>query len=839
MANKLKPFLDSIISINQSAFVPKRLITDNALVAFEIFHAMKRRGEGKDGTIALKLDMSKAYDRVEWSFLERVMFRMGFSDNWVRRIMDCLSSVSFSFKINGQISGSVHPTRGLRQGDPISPYLFLLCADAFSTLLSKAARENSIHGARICRGAPRVSHLFFADDSILFARANLLECSKIAEIISTYERASGQKVNLSKTDVVFSKRVGFERRQAIVETLGVREVVRHEKYLGLPTIIGKSKKAVFAGLKERLWKKLNGWKEKLLSRPGKEVLIKAVAQAIPTYMMSVFKIPDGLLDEMQALIARFWWGSSDTGRKMHWHNWESMCLPKSMGGLGFRDLKCFNQAMLAKQAWRLLNDTNSLLHSVLKARYFKNGDFIDARRGYDPSYTWRSIWGSKSLLLDGLKWRVGNGLDIGVWEEAWLPGEGTSLVPTPNLNFDSELRVSDLIDTNVGAWNEETVREIFNEEEAALILDIPVSEYMPSDQRYWWPCKDGVYSVRSGYWLARLGKTRAWATLYGPREEGLWRCMWKLTGPPKLRHFIWRACKGSLAVKERLHYRHVVDNSNCQVCNCFSETIFHSLFECTAARVIWSQSQFADLIAEAPSTSFPTMFEWVASRLNGDELRWFCTIAWAAWFCRNDKLNNNGVANPIQIAANFAKLVSDYVEYAQLVFTPAPGAARGSALGWNTPMEGHIKINSDAHIAGGSGVGLGVVLRDSEGQIVAAGVRKLDARWGVEQTEVAAAKYGLQLAHRLGFPRVVLECDSMNVVRAINDRAAGFSPLMLFYEDIAKLKTSFESFSCNHVSRKCNTVAHLMARWSTNVRELVFEDNFPQSLTTLAGLDLI
>lgn len=163
--------------------------------------------------------------------------------------------MSFSFKINGQISGSVIPTRGLHQGDPISTYLFLLCTDAFSTLLSKAARENMIHGAKVRRGAPKVSHLFFVDDSILFARANLLECSKIVDIISTYERASRQKVNLSKTEAAFSKCVDVERKAAIVQTLGVREVVKHEKYLGLPTIIEKSKKCVFAGLKREFRKR--------------------------------------------------------------------------------------------------------------------------------------------------------------------------------------------------------------------------------------------------------------------------------------------------------------------------------------------------------------------------------------------------------------------------------------------------------------------------------------------------------------------------------------------------------------------------------------------------------
>ena len=281
--------------------------------------------------------------------------------------------------------------------------VFLIVADAFSALISKAAREKRIHGAKICNGAPRISHLFFADDSILFAKATVRECSVITDIISKYERASGQRVNFDKTDVVFSKCVETNRRQEIVALLGVKEVVKHEKYLGLPTVIGRSKKEIFASIRERIWKKTQGWKEKLLSKPGKEVLLKAVVQAIPTYMMSTFKIPEGLIDEIHALMARFWWGSSDTHRKMHWSSWATLCKPKAMGGLGFRNLHVFSQALLAKQIWRLHTNPTSLLHKMLKARYFKNDDILSARRGFDPSYSWRSLWGAKSLLLEGLK----------------------------------------------------------------------------------------------------------------------------------------------------------------------------------------------------------------------------------------------------------------------------------------------------------------------------------------------------------------------------------------------------------------------------------------------------
>lgn len=139
-----------------------------------------------------------------------------------------------------------------------------------------------------------------------------------------------------------------------------------------------------------------------------------------------------------------------------------------------------------------------------------------------------------------------------------------------------------------GVWNDNLVREVFNEEECALVLDIPLSDSLPPppDTHYWWSCKDGVYSVKSGYWLARMGHIHAWSSLHGAREASLWQLVWKITGPPKLRHFIWRACKGSLAVKERLQFRHVVTDSVCQVCSTTKETIIHALFECTEEKTV-------------------------------------------------------------------------------------------------------------------------------------------------------------------------------------------------------------------------------------------------------------
>ena len=211
LANRLKKILSNIITKNQSAFTKSRLISDNILVAFESLHSMQRH-TGKDGYMAIKLDMSKAYDRVEWAYLHSVMEKMGFTDHWISLMMLCVKTVTYSILVNGKPKGMIKPTRGIRQGDPLSPFLFLLCTEGLNGILNKAAHQGHIKGYSLCRNSPRLTHLLFADDSLLFCRSTIEECHRVLDILVVYGKCSGQQINRSKTTIFFSKSMKVNSR---------------------------------------------------------------------------------------------------------------------------------------------------------------------------------------------------------------------------------------------------------------------------------------------------------------------------------------------------------------------------------------------------------------------------------------------------------------------------------------------------------------------------------------------------------------------------------------------------------------------------------------------------
>lgn len=342
---------------------------------------MKRRGRSSKENVAIKLDMSKAYDRVDWTFLKQALLAYGFMPSWVDLIMQLVTSVSYRYKVNGHLSSTLVPHRGLRQGDPLSPYLFILVADVLSHMLRRAQENGNITGVQIGNHGPTLTHLFFADDALLFSKAALEEVYQLVNILNQYSSASGQKINVAKSGLICGRFLNAQLKQCVARILNMAIWENPGKYLGLQGEWDRSRNNALSWLKERILMKLEEWKENMLNQAGKEVLIKAIIQAIPSYAMSIVHFPKKFCKGIYSTIARFWWNSHGKQRGIHWKKWEVLSSSKKEGGMGFKDFEFMNSAFLAKQAWQLLHDPNALWSRVLKFKYFPNPDFSQASRG--------------------------------------------------------------------------------------------------------------------------------------------------------------------------------------------------------------------------------------------------------------------------------------------------------------------------------------------------------------------------------------------------------------------------------------------------------------------------
>ncbi|CAN1753785.1 Uncharacterized mitochondrial protein AtMg00310 [Linum perenne] len=247
------------------------------------------------------------------------------------------------------------------------------------------------------------------------------EARKFKEILERYSTVSGQKVNESKSAIFFSKNTPDDLCQEIADELLVPREAKLGKYLGLPAEWGNSKTETFHFLLERMTSKAGNWKSLLLSQGGKEVLAKAILQAIPSYVFSCFMLPDTLLKKMDAIVAKFWWSGDINRRAIHWCSKERLTTSKQNGGLGFRSFKEFNLSYLAKLCWRIIRQPDALWVRILKALYFPHTDFVDAKGHHRASWIWGSILKGRDAMLRGLRKNIGNGMDTR-FDAPWFPG---------------------------------------------------------------------------------------------------------------------------------------------------------------------------------------------------------------------------------------------------------------------------------------------------------------------------------------------------------------------------------------------------------------------------------
>uniref|UniRef100_A0A803P9U4 Reverse transcriptase domain-containing protein n=1 Tax=Cannabis sativa TaxID=3483 RepID=A0A803P9U4_CANSA len=451
LANRMKLSMEKVISKNQSAFIKGRQIQDNAIIGFESLHCMKKGRFGNGKKMALKLDMSKAYDRVEWDFIEEMMRCLGYEEQWISKIMGCVKTVTFSVLLNGEAKGNIVPKRGLRQGDPLSPFLFLICSEGLSCLLNEASRANKIHGLRFGNLGRRLTHLLFADDCLIFVDATMEESKAIKEVLDSYSTLSGQCINFTKSNLCVGNKIKNTDGQRLASAL-------KKLLVWYGTKCGKN------------------------SKDGKWVYS-----------------PKPAVSEIQALIARFWWGSSTTKHQIHWGNWEKLCKDKWSGGMGFRDLEDFNQALLAKQGWKLVTNPDSLVAQVLKALYYPNNDFLGAGLGTWCSNVWRGILWGRELLMKGLRWRVTNGNKVRINEDRWIP-RGYPFRLRAKVPVPPHTLIGSFLDEN-GSWDIRNIKEKMHREDIPWILGIQANRDGGEDELVWHDSTNGEYKVSSGYML--------------------------------------------------------------------------------------------------------------------------------------------------------------------------------------------------------------------------------------------------------------------------------------------------------------------------------------------------
>ncbi|MCH89306.1 RNA-directed DNA polymerase (Reverse transcriptase), partial [Trifolium medium] len=325
--------------------------------------------------------------------------------------------------------------------------------------------------------------------------------------------------------------------------MGVRHVLGTGNYLGLPSMIGRKKKDVFAYLKDRIWKRINSWRGRALSRAGKEVMIKSVLQAISSYVMSIYLLPDSTIKDIERMTNSFWWGGGANNKGIRWLAWDRMTHPKDQGGMGFRDFRSFNLAMLAKQGWNIMTKPHTLMAKLFKAR-----------------------------------WSVGNGTSIKVMTDPWLRDTNGAWFPSPQVQGVHNFTVNELLIPNMKVWDKAKIESIFPLHVAKSILEIPLFD-MNEDKLLWIDSTNGQYSVKSGYKLL-LNVT---GTTDDVTQQEDWHSLWKILAPPKAKHLLWRICKGCLPTRMRLQERHVFCPLSCPLCDQASEDDWHLLFACATS----------------------------------------------------------------------------------------------------------------------------------------------------------------------------------------------------------------------------------------------------------------
>ncbi|KAL2899374.1 hypothetical protein RDABS01_024456 [Bienertia sinuspersici] len=814
LVNRIKLVLPLITANTQASFVPGRQIIDNIVIVQEVIHTMRRK-QGSKGFMAIKIDFEKAYDRLKWDFIRDTLHEMNFPLLMVNVIMECVTSPSMQVLWNGEPSTSFKPSRGIRQGDPLSPYLFVLCMERLNQVIEESIIGGHWKPITASRGGPLLSNLFFADDLMLFAEASTEKANIIWDCLKRFCNASGQKVSNAKSRVYFSNNVSSNIKQEICDTLNMEHTEDLSLYLGMPTLSSRVTRDTFKHLCEKVDRRLAGWKSKYLSLAGRITLAKSTISSLANYSMQTAKIPHTICDDLDKRTKRFVWGGDEDTRKIHLISWNSLQKPRDQGGLGLRSARQANSAFLTKLGWRMLTEPTALWSRVLRHKYCKGRCDIDMfQPTSNMSNVWRGITDNASWISKGSA-PIPDNLDGATVEEMWLQGLGWKWDDFSHLLPPVALK-------HIMAHK--------------LIEDQEVGDLV-----YWKGSKNGKFSIKYALTLIRQEQNL--------QSNSQWDIIWKIPTQQRVRVFLWLSMHNKVLCNANRLKRNLTDDPRCKRCGNQEETLLHLLRDCPHSKIIWDSVGGSALY---PSFYQGDLSNWLFKNIKADSLiyaeKWpscFATCHWWIWRWRNNISFDRNMEIPLDVGT-FIRTQADAAWNSLHNISDESSSAHTrhpttQFIRWMAPYCDWMVLNSDGASKGTPGpAGGGAILRDWRGGFKQA----LTANYGICTTykaELMAVSLGLDMARSLGVRKLEIQMDNKACIQILNNKEyQGGECYHIINHCRALLEADVWEVRLIHCYREGNKVADKLANIGvTQLDNLLFHVNPPSEIIPLLREDIV
>ncbi|KAK6782003.1 hypothetical protein RDI58_019799 [Solanum bulbocastanum] len=819
LSGRLGPILPELISPNQSGFVKGRSISENIMLAQEMIHQIKKPNIGSN--VIIKLDMAKAYDRVQWSYTCLVLRKMGFSECFIDMVWRIMANNWYSIIINGKRYGFFKSSRGLKQGDPLSPALFILGAEVLSRSLNRLHNHPDYHGFFMERKGPQVNHLSFADDIILFTSGRQKTLQLVMQTLNVYEKTSGQQVNKDKSHFIIHSSTFTSTRDRIKKVTGYKQKEGSTIYLGCPLFAGRSRVIYFSDLINKVLHRITGWQVKILSYGGKAILIKHVLQSLPIHLLSAVIPPVTVLKQIQSIIADFFWGWRNEKKKYHWSSWKNLSFPIEEGGIGVRNLADVCKAFQYKQWW-VFRSKQTLWGDFLKAKYCRRSNPISKKWDTGESPAWKHLMHNKLKVEENIQWKINTG-NCSFWWDNWL-GVGPLARFSRHSHRLNNKKVADFWIN--GQWKYRLLTQQAPSCQLANILATEIHiQYGKFDQAIWTLTNDGKFTCSS-----------AWNVIREKREKSKFNTlMWHRSIPFKSSFLLWRALRGKLPTNDKL----IVFGKEPVQCFCCNrpgmDNIEHIFNKGQFAAYVWRSFAAAAGIT-TDHTSLPQLIsQWWSAKFNNDAHKLLLQavpifICWNLWKNRCASKYGGKISNVSRVKYAVYKdcykllnTVFPYVKWPSnwteliLMGERCSHDAKVILVRWKKPPELWVKINTDGSARENPGkIGAGGILRDHTGRMVLAFATPLGDGTSI-QAEVEAALFGLSWSLEMGYENIILEVDSQLLVAWIMNRAQHPWSIDNQLRKLQQLIGQIKQFKCNHIYREANCAADSLSKHSHKI----------------------